>query len=82
MCDLFILEEIDFASYADDNTPSASEATPENVLSSLESCSASLFEWFSNNQMKENPEKCHLLMNVNRPATIKIGEHAISNSYC
>ena len=82
MCDLFILEEIDFASYADDNTPSASEATPENVLSSLESCSASLFEWFSNNQMKANPEKCHLLMNVNRLATIKIGEHAISNSYC
>ena len=32
--------------------------------------------------MKTNPEKCHLLMNVNRPATIKIGEHAISNSYC
>ena len=32
--------------------------------------------------MKTNPEKCHLLRNVNRPATIKIGEQAISNSYC
>ena len=32
--------------------------------------------------MKANPEKCHLLMNVNRPATITTGEHAISNSYC
>ena len=32
--------------------------------------------------MKANPEKCHLLMNVNRPATIKIGEHAISSSFC
>ena len=32
--------------------------------------------------MKANPEKCHLLMNVNRPATIKIVEHNISNSYC
>ena len=32
--------------------------------------------------MKTNPEKCHLLMNVNRPATIKIGEQAISNSFC
>ena len=31
--------------------------------------------------MKANPEKCHLLINVNRPATIKIGEHTISNSY-
>ena len=32
--------------------------------------------------MKTNPEQCHVLMNVNRPATIKIGEQAISNSYC
>ena len=32
--------------------------------------------------MKAIPEKCHLLMNVNRPATIKIVEHIISNSYC
>ena len=81
--DLFIsLEEIDFASYADDNTPFVSETTPENLVSSLESCSASLFQWFSNNQMKANPEKCHLSMNANRPATIKIGEHTISNNYC
>ena len=32
--------------------------------------------------MKANPEKCRLLMNVIRSATIKIGEHTISNSYC
>ena len=83
ICGLFlILEEIDFPSYPDDNTPSVSEATPENVVSSLESRPASLFEWFSNNQMEANLEKCHLLTNVNRPATIKVGEHAISNSYC
>ena len=59
MCDLFIaLEGIDLSSYADDNTPFISEATPENVVSSLENCSTSLFEWFSNNQMKANPEEC------------------------
>ena len=57
MCDLFIIfKEDGFASYADDNTPFASEAIFENVASPLESCSASLFEWFSNNQMKTNPE--------------------------
>ena len=45
MSDLFIiLEEIDFASYADDNTPFVTEATSENEVSSLEICSASLFE--------------------------------------
>ena len=50
MCDLFI-----WPSYADGNTPFVSEATPENVVSSLESCSASVFEWFSSNQIKANP---------------------------
>ena len=83
MCNLFtISEEIDFTSYADDKKRFLPEATPENVESSLESCSASLLEWFLNNQMKANPEKCHILMNVNGPATIKIGEHTILNSYC
>ena len=52
-----ILEKIDFASYVDDNTPFVSEATPENVVSFLESGSDSLFEWFSHNQMKGSPEK-------------------------
>ena len=28
--------------------------------------------------MKANPEKCHLLMKVNRSATIKIDQHIIS----
>ena len=54
----------------------------KNVVSSLESGSASLFEWFSNNDMKANPKNCHLLMNMNRPAIIKTGKQTISNSYC
>ena len=29
-----------------------------------------------------NPEKCHILMNVNSLATIEIGEYTLSNSYC
>ena len=41
----------------------------------MEICSISLFEWFQNNQMKVNLEK--LLMNVSRPATIKIGKNTI-----
>ena len=74
--DLFIiLEETDFASYTDDNAEFVSEATPGNVVSTLESYSASLFEWILNNQMSSNTEKCDLLMNANRTATVKICEH-------
>ena len=50
-------------------------------MSSLESCFARLIKWFSNNQMKANPEKCNLLINVNRPATTEIGAHTLLNNY-
>ena len=60
--------------------PFVPEAAPDNVVSSLESYSASLSEWFSNTQMNANPEKCHLLRTVNRPTSIKIGEHIVLNS--
>ena len=50
MCDLFgTVNEIDGASYADDNTPFASGYKPDDVLSCLENASLKLFYWFSNN---------------------------------
>ena len=50
MCDLFtVLGENGFASYVDYNIPFVSEATTEYVVISLESCSATLFEWFQKN---------------------------------
>lgn len=48
---LTILEEIDFVSYADDNTPFLSEVTFENVVNSHGSFPVSLFKWFSNKQI-------------------------------
>ena len=58
MWPVYYLEEIHFGSYANDNAPFVSEATLEN----------SLFEGFLDNQMKTNPKKCELLMNVNKLA--------------
>ena len=46
-------------------------------MMSQESRSATLFESFLKNQMRANPEKCNLLMNVNRPATTNTGKHAL-----
>ena len=42
----FIVNEIDFASYADDNTPFISGDRLDNVLVSLENASLKLFDWF------------------------------------
>ena len=55
MFDLFfIVNEIDFSSYTDDNTPFVSNDRLNDVLDSLEKASSKLFDLFSNNQMKAN----------------------------
>ena len=72
MCDLFfIVNKIDFASYADDNTPFVSGDRLDDVLISLENTSLKRFDWFSNNQMKANPDKCHLLTSSTDSIAIK-----------
>ena len=81
MCDLFfIVGEIDFASYADDNTPFVSGDRLDDVLDSLENAALKLFDWFSNNQMKANPDKCHLLTSATASIAIKIKDNEILNS--
>ena len=54
--------------------------TSDDVLESLGNTSSKLFEWFSNNQMKANPDKCHLLISAATPSTIKIKDNEIFNS--
>ena len=81
MCDLFfIVNEIDFASYADDNTPFVSGDRLDDALVSLENASLKFFDWFSNNQMKANPDKCHLLTSSTDSIAIKIKDIEILNS--
>ena len=81
MCDLFfIVDEIDFASYADDNIPFVSGDSFEDVLDSLEKVSSKLFDWLSNNQMKKNPDKCHLLTIATTFIAITIKDNEILNS--
>ena len=51
--DMFLFcNDIDFVSYADDNTPYCGGKTPEEVINQLEKSSKSIFEWFENNGMK------------------------------
>ena len=50
LCDLFVhLKNIDFASYADDNTPYTKHDSIDQVISRLEEIAGSLFKWFSDN---------------------------------
>ena len=68
ICDLLIMmDDINIANYADDTTPFVSGDTPLNVITYLENAAEKLFEWFANNHMKANHDKCHLLMSTLTP---------------
>ena len=74
------MNETNFASYADDNTPYKTANTIDEVLQSLEHDSTMLIQWFSYNQIKANISKCHLLVNKKDEVTIRIGDKEINNS--
>ena len=78
ICDLFFgIIEIDIANYADDTTPYALDSKLENIVKLLEENADKLFDWFSNNYLKVNPDKCHLLVNTTGNIRINV---TISNS--
>ena len=83
LCDLFlIMKETSFASYADDNTPYVTAENLDEVIKSLEKDSIKLFQWFSDNQMKANHDKCHLLVSGKNNVTMNASGFKIKNSEC
>ena len=81
ICDLFFdFIEIDIANYADDTTPYALDSKLENIVKLLEENADKFFHWFSNNYLKANPDKCHLLVNTTGNIRISVRNETISNS--
>ena len=79
---LFILNDVDFASYADDNTPYVIADDINGVIKSLEKASKALFESFENNLLKSNANKCHLLVSSSDAVNLRVSEYDIKNSEC
>ena len=81
LCDLFLfVEEADIMSYADDNTPHVCSENIDVTLEKLEEVGKVLFEWFSNNFLKANADKCHLILSTDEPFSINIDNEVIKNS--
>ena len=68
---LFV-EEADIMSYADNNTPYVSSENVDVTLEKLEEAGKVLFEWFSNNILKANADKYHLILSTDEPFSINI----------
>ena len=68
--DLFlIMENIGITGYAN-----------EEVIQKLENAAKTLFQWFSNNQMKANPDECYFLCSSNKEVSLTIENQIIKNS--
>ena len=78
----FVMNDIDFASSADDNTPHVSSDSIENLIRKLENDSIKLFKWFSDNVMKENKDKYHLIVNSYEHVSMKLNNTEIESSNC
>ena len=76
------MNEVDFASYANDSTPYVTGYSIEDVINSLENDSIKSFNWFVENQIKENKDKCHLLISGNENITINVDGNIIEKSIC
>ena len=74
------IDDCDIASYADDNTPYASSSNLDALINKLEESTNNLFQWFRNNHMKANADKCHLLVTGNYEVSANINECEIENS--
>ena len=79
---VLILKATSFTGYEDDNTLFAVRGNATNIVKTLDEIGENLTKWFSDNQLKLNTGKYHVLLNGQGPNTIKIGNLCVSNSSC
>ena len=78
----FVMNDIDFASYADDSTLYVSSDSIGDLIRILENDSIKLFKWFSDNMMKANKDKCHLIVSSDEHVSMKLEKIEIEGSNC
>ena len=80
---LLSIQETDICNYADNTTIYTCNMRLENVISMLENDSKIITEWFGNNYMKRNEDKCHFMIfgeRTNQDVSINIGICTVDNS--
>ena len=81
LSDLFlVLKDTDFASCADNNTIYDIGDSINDMIASLQDLSEKLFQWFYDNQLIGNTDKCHLIVSSDDPTGIQVGESVIKNT--
>ena len=76
------MNDVEFASYADDSTPFFVGDDLNYVILKLQNASKTLFKWLNDNQMKANPDKSHFICSSSAKTSIMIENKQIRNSSC
>ena len=58
----YFVDESDLANYADDTTPHTVEITIDSLLQCLYKDTSVLINWFKDNYLQMNPDKCKLII--------------------
>ena len=78
ICDLFYdIDDLDFASFADDNTPYSGLSYKISVFGQLKGGIDKISDWFKNNFLKGNADKCHLITSSKTPVEIDVSNITI-----
>ena len=70
----FILHDVGIVSYGDDNTLYVIADDINGVITYLEKASKVLLEWFENNLLIGNADKCHLLVSSSDTLNLRVSE--------
>ena len=73
---------IGISNYVDHNTPHANNKHFGTVLKNLELGSDISLKWFTDNILKVNPEKYHVLVSTNEKRHLNVAKIEITSSKC
>ena len=76
------MDDIGFASYADENTTYTLGNDVDDVIFKLQNSSKILFQWLMDNQMQASPHKYHLICSTNDTVNLIVENQIIDNSAC
>ena len=80
---LLFIQNADICSYADDTTIYTCDKNLKDITHRLEHDFSVALEWFADNVMKLNADKCHLFVfgqSSDYPVTVRIGNSEVVNS--
>ena len=73
LCDLFFdVRDLEYGSFADDTTLYSCLPEMITVLEKLEKGIQNMFDWLSENFLKANADKCHLIVSSKVPVDIQM----------